>query len=119
MIKCSLCEDKKVDILRSDIVPSMCDDPCEDCTPNCKPEECQCPVHLIGACVHYNGCKTFITQLKPGMTFDECMVNIENVFEQVDNLLESYKDRIIELENEVKDLSERLNNKGGCNEWEQ
>lgn len=114
MIKCNLCDDKKVDILRSDIVPSMCEEPCNDCTPNCKPEPCGCPVHLLGTCVHYNGCHTFISQLKAGMTMDECLNNIENVFEQIDQLLESYKTRIVEMEEEIKDLTERVNQKEGC-----
>ena len=98
----------------------MCDEPCNDCTPNCEPEECKCPVHLVGGCVHYNGCKTFITQLSPGMTFDQVVLNIENVFEQVDRLLESYKDRIVFLENMVKELGEQINNVKGCeNGWEE
>ena len=119
MIKCDLCSDKKVDILRSDIATKMCDEPCVDCTPNCQPEECQCPVHLIGACVHYNGCKTFITQLSPGMTMDEALLSIENVFEQVDRLLESYKDEILDLRKEISDLKEIVNQKGGCDVWEE
>ena len=92
----------------------LCDVPCGDCTPNCEPEHCDCPVHLNGQCVHYNGCVTFITQLRAGMNLDECLKNIENVFEQVDGILESYKTRILELENDLKELSNKVNGTESC-----
>ena len=86
----------------------LCDDPCVDCTSNCEPEHSDCPIHLTGQCVHYNGSKTFITQFSAGMTIDDCLKNVENAFEQTDRILDSYNERILELESILKDL---LNNR--------
>ena len=48
------------------------------------------------------------------MTFDQAMINIENLFNQLDRLLESYKSRIIELDDRVKGLEEQLATGRGC-----
>ena len=113
--QCNTCSDPRPDALRTVIQPvNICGTECESCTDNCPVEEYACPVHLNGMCVHYTGCETFLTQLHRGMTFDQAMINIENLFNQLDRLLESYKSRIIELDDRVKDLEEQLATGRGC-----
>ncbi len=113
------CRDKKVDILRSNI--SICREGCNDCTDNCEiaPEECDCPVgRFAGGCVYYSGCKTFISQLSPGMTFDQVVCNIEKVFDIIDQKFEEYCDTIKDLETRIEELENKDRHGEGCDEWE-
>lgn len=113
--QCNTCSDPRPDALRTIISPTpLCEAPCESCTDNCPPAPCNCPVHLNGTCVHYTGCETFITQLKAGKTFDEVVIAIESVFNSIDRLLESYKTRIIELEDQIRGINEQLADKTKC-----
>lgn len=113
--QCNTCSDPRPDALRTVITPAnLCGTECESCTDNCQVEECACPVHLNGMCVHYTGCQTFLTQLNPGTTFDEAMIKIENLFNQIDRLLESYKTRMVEMQNEIEDLKDQLATGRGC-----
>lgn len=80
VMNCNTCKDDRPDILRSNICIGS--DPCNDCTDNCEilPKECDCPYgHLSDHCIHYTGCKTFISKLTPGMPYNEVMHNIELV----------------------------------------
>lgn len=116
---CDICSEERPDILRSNIGFDLCKEPLEDCSNECPVNECDCPVgHITGNCVHYNGCKTFITMIKPGMTFDDIVLRIEMVFDNVDKLFESMKSEIINLQDRVKEL-EQNKNKEGCSLWEE
>lgn len=119
MGNCNTCKDDRPDILRSNI--SICGDDCNDCTDQCNisPKQCDCPVgHIGGGCVHYNGCKTFISQISPGMTFDQVVCNIEKVFDLIDRKFEEYCDRISDLETRVEELENKDRHGEGCDEWE-
>lgn len=116
---CDICSEERPDILRSNIGFDLCKEPLEDCSNECPVDECDCPVgHITGNCVHYNGCKTFITMINPGMTFDEIVYRIESVFNNVDKILDSMKDEIIILKNRINAL-EQDKNKEGCDIWEE
>lgn len=112
--KCNSCKPDRPDILRTVLQPPVCGK-CDDCTDNCKVEEkCACPVHLTGNCVHFNGCKMFMTGIAPGDTLDEALFKINALFEQADKLFDSMDERIIQLQNRVRDLEKQLANKEGC-----
>lgn len=118
MNSCNTCKDDRPDILRSNICIGS--DPCNDCTDNCDilPKECDCPYgHLSDYCIHYTGCKTFISKLTPGMPYNEVMHNIELVFENIDKFL----DRMVEdntlLKQRVEQLEKQLQNGKECANW--
>ena len=82
MNSCNTCKDDRPDILRSNICIGS--DPCNDCTDNCEilPKECDCPYgHLSDHCIHYTGCKTFISKLTPGMPYNEVIIKKKLVLE--------------------------------------
>ena len=111
----NMCDPDRPDILRTTLKPPVCGDRCGDCSDDCKvEEECACPVHLTGNCVHYNGCRLFMTGINPGDTLDEVLFKINDLFEQADRLFDSQKEEIIQLQTRVRDLEKQLSGKEGC-----
>jgi hypothetical protein len=118
MNSCNTCKDDKPDILRSNICIGS--DPCNDCTDNCEilPKECDCPYgHLSDHCIHYTGCKTFISKLTPGMPYNEVMHNIELVFENIDKFLDRMVEENTLLKQRVEQLEKQLQNGKECTNW--
>lgn len=118
---CNSCKDDRPDILRSNIHVDVCGEDCCDCTDNCPPSEpCDCPLgHMAGTCVHYTGCKTFIGQFTPGMTFDQIVSQIEEVFTLIDKKMSDYCDTISALEERIEELEKKDSYGKKCDEWEE
>ena len=118
VMNCNTCKDDRPDILRSNICIGS--DPCNDCTDNCEilPKECDCPYgHLSDHCIHYTGCKTFISKLTPGMPYNEVMHNIELVFENIDKFLDRMVEENTLLKQRVEQLEKQLQNGKECTNW--
>lgn len=121
---CNSCKDDRPDILRSNICigSDPChDNSCKDCLDQCEviSKECDCPYgHFNDNCVHYTGCRTFITKLNPGMPYNEVMHNLELVFENIDKFLDRLVEEKTDLEQRVEKLENLLQNGKGCTDWE-
>lgn len=104
---CNDCNVEKYDILRTNInIGGKCK-PCDgECLDDCdvKPE-CNCPNGpVLDKCVYYTGCEKFITQINPGMTFDQVVDKIEQTFHIIDKKMEEYEDEIFALRTELNKL---------------
>lgn len=73
--------------------------------------------HLSDHCIHYTGCKTFISKLTPGMPYNEVMHNIELVFENIDKFLVGWLKKIQLLKQRVEQLEKQLQNGKECTNW--
>lgn len=121
MGKCNSCGSEKPDILRGDYSSEKCGETCQDCTEKCGTldEKSDCPYgQMADKCVVYTGIKTFISQLRPGMTIYQVINAFENTFETVDRLIERLDGRIRDLEDEVEELKDSLGNGNGCDNYE-
>lgn len=113
---CNTCEEDRPDVFRNDNFEDPCCDVREDS--NCPVEEsCACPLHLNGACVHYTGCKTFLSVINPGDTFDTVVMKIERIFEMINKEFTAMEEEIRNLKKEVKEIRDNYTGKEGCDEW--
>ena len=72
---------------------------------------------FVDHCIHYTGCKTFISKLTPGMPYNEVMHNIELVFENIDKFLDRMVEENTLLKQRVEQLEKQLQNGKECTNW--
>lgn len=121
---CNNCKSDRPDILRSNI--GIHDTGCScnnDCTDNCESapteKECDCPYGYIGGrCIHYGGCGTFLTSITPGMSYDEIVNNIEQVFKKIDDIIDKVLEENALIKERVTKLEKEIRNGKECTDFE-
>lgn len=118
--KCNTCDEGRPDALRTNIVTTLCGDPCNDCVDACDViDNSDCPYgQMSDKCIVYTGCKTFISQIRPGMNIQQVINAFENTFEQVDRLIERLNEEIIDLKEKLDYLENLHENGNRCNSFE-
>lgn len=114
-MQCNSCNLDKYDILRTNINIGdgcKCDDPCLD---NCEKPVCDCPNgNTLDKCVFYTGCEKFLTQINPGMTYDQIVDKIERTFVLVDKKMQAYEDEIFEIKQILNEIMNKNESEDDC-----
>ena len=114
------CREDRQDVFRTNIVSRSCEESFDNCTKECKAiESSDCPYgQMSDKCIVYTGCKTFISQIRAGMTINQVINAFENTFEQIDRLIDRQNEEIEYLKERLSYL-ENLNKNGNrCDSFE-